>query len=501
MSQQNHDFTPDDLQFLSASDELLADPFSRAAVLWILAETPAARSLCERLTLTILAHFHDDLETATLEEIGLSLNALEAFHNQEVDGRLQAALAHRLVAAEVEPGGPYRDRNGIVEHDANMLLGRYVARVAKPLPKLALYVTAAESWIGQTINIDADPNDTPEVAAARRVRKKMRAHTAGRAASRDKNKKLIYNAALGEIEGLAPHLRQQAFAAINALSRVDKSAEVGLLPLMYAQSMRARPASMTDVLCRDLGIANIFCWVAYTIFDDFIDSEGVAATMPVAAYAQRAMLKKYMDITNSEEIYRLVSEVFNTMDEANSWELNHCRAEVNNGVVKLESLPQYSDLHFLYERSLGHALGPLLLQQRVDASRVGSLRRALCSYLIARQLNDDLHDWVEDLSAGRISVVVAQLLKDAGIRSGSVNVTSLLPTLQKVFWQTTAPAMCQLTLNYCQDARNQLNRMVSVRQQSPILGLIQHLEEGIHHSQRLRTNGDQFLRSWSQTLE
>lgn len=58
-------------------------------------------------------------------------------------------------------------------------------------------------------------------------------------------------------------------------------------------------------------------------------------------------------------------------------------------------------------------------------------------YCAARQLNDDIHDWQDDLRHGKITYVVAKLFDLAQILPGeSYKIEPLIKTLQKVFWET-----------------------------------------------------------------
>lgn len=478
------------LHALETDHQLLHSVEQRAIVLWVLAASAPARRLCERLAEAIVADLrhrperYDDLYT-----FALSLNAVYAFDQQLIAGDIQAMLAARLVGAEVMPGGPYAGSDGTVRDDANMQIAYLAATVAHPLPNLAMYYEQMQRWY--QVNIQGIPTTDQYIKQAYVVRKSSAEQEDS--SSTDKNKQYVYASANKAVVQAAPSLRPRVLSAIASLSTVDKSSEVALLPLMYAQSLQTRPLAMTDTLCCNLGVANIFCWVAYTIFDDFIDAEGIAATMPVAAYAQRTMLEMYMSLSQNADAASLIRDVFNTMDEANSWELNHCRATVDKGQLTITSIPDYGNLRFLYERSLGHALGPLLLQQITDSAHVDLLRQAFCHYLIARQLNDDLHDWAEDLATGQLSYVVISVLRDAGIGIGKHSLDDIMPGLRKVFWQQSVDILTGQILDYCGRARVTLEEVAPLRQNAAILMLVQRLEDSVARSLQIRDNGQQFI--------
>lgn len=495
---RNTQHSEDDyLAKLGTNSEIFNDASVQARLLWVLAKVQIARPLCQRLVASIQKEIHVGFHEVDLGVLSLCLNALHAYDVRLIDGATQAQLIERLVASEVQPGGPYRNIDGNVHSFTNVQICLLIASIAKPLPGLKRFEPAAQQWLAKHIEGKALESEPPLVVLAKKARDVHISESESDFSPRDKNKEYLYNAAMAEVTTLrTPYLQPQVLKAIQSLKKVDKTAEVALLPLMYVQSLQTRPAFMTDALCRELGIANIFCWVAYTIFDDFIDAEGIAATMPVAAYAQRTMLHKYMDIMETEQAYQLISCTFTTMDEANSWELNHCRATITDGFITIESIPDFDNLQFLYRRSLGHALGPLLLQSRDDPARVPAVKQAFCDYLIARQLNDDLHDWATDLEDGHISPVVTCVLNDAGIGAGTYELAKIMPSLRRAFWEVTAETVSKITLRHCRLARQGMNQGASLRPGAPILQLITRLEGAIARSVHTKKDGEDFMRNW-----
>jgi hypothetical protein len=76
----------------------------------------------------------------------------------------------------------------------------------------------------------------------------------------------------------------------------DKDAQIILLPYFFKKSLGSFASSVTDECISNLGAANMFGWMAYTIYDDFLDGEGSVALLPVANICLR----------ESDEIFRLI---------------------------------------------------------------------------------------------------------------------------------------------------------------------------------------------------
>jgi len=154
----------------------------------------------------------------------------------------------------------------------------------------------------------------------------------------------------------------------------------------------------------DIAAAALYGWIAFMIYDRFLDREGDdPALLPVANLAQREMNRFFLG-----RLPGLAEQVFDRMDRANAWEAAHCRCRPDAPLADL-SLPDYGDCRTLADRSLGHAL-PVLAALSEDTPESAAVLEFFEHYLIARQLNDDAHDWQADLDHGQINAVAVPLL-------------------------------------------------------------------------------------------
>lgn len=251
-----------------------------------------------------------------------------------------------------------------------------------------------------------------------------------------------------------------------------------------------RPSQLNDLV-----LASLCGWVAYTIYDDFLDDEGQPRQLPLANIAMRSSLQAfYRAVPNSQ---KLVNDVFDKIDSANMWELKNCRFAVSSEHIVITKLPNYGDLHKLAERSYGHILPPLLLLQ-ADGHDLGDkdfklIQKVLEHYLIAKQLNDDLHDWQEDLEHGHCSYVVAILLKEPAIRPGQYKTSELIDRLKKYFWQDTLITISQEVKRQLADAQVALDAQQVLNKQNVLNDLIQKSLHSIETTLQEQAEAQEFL--------
>ncbi len=275
----------------------------------------------------------------------------------------------------------------------------------------------------------------------------------------DKNEDLLKNMARTarlEADALPVPLRQSALSLLEKMEEDDAGGEIRLLPYFFNQSL-ARPLTGTALL-EHLGLATLYGWIAYSVYDDFLDNEGDPCDLSAANSAQRHSLKHFREaLPKNTDFQDFVAKTFDKIDGANSWELANCHVPVTKTAITLAELPKYPNSLGLSDRSAGHALGPLgvLAAAGINPTdpRAVQLNLAICQYLAARQLNDDLHDWEADLKAGIITYVVADALRGLSIGPGKYALARLLPKAQKQVWYKTVLDICEAIGEHTSQAR------------------------------------------------
>lgn len=465
-------------------------------------------------------------------EVYSALNALWGYDPTRVEGEWLACAVQRLVRSEVVVGGPYRtEDNGEVATAANLQIAIFAKQVAEPLPNMlsfaldiiadghfqdarlsslgVLYLLSGVCddqgllepafasvgvqheglWDGEPVVRGVSVRDSSRLVTTALIAGMLcgRLHDPAKAASElfTEKRQIVVEAASSIFDNQPEPLRSSALAVVRRIREADSNFEITLLPQFFADALET-PRHLSDQYCVDLGVANLCTWVAYTIYDDFIDDEGVPAELPVANVAMRVSLRCFrLVLPDNEKYQQYVTDVYAGMDAANAWEVDNCRFAVRDGMIVVAKLPCYGRGAVLAERAFAHALTPmaiLALDLLNDPKGILHIESAFKNYLIARQLNDDVRDWEDDIKAGQISYVVCAIFRDMRIGRGTYDLSILLPAMRRCFWRVTAKKMCKHMLRYVALSRRHFAQSQLLRTSNDIYTLLDALESSARHS-------------------
>jgi hypothetical protein len=192
------------------------------------------------------------------------------------------------------------------------------------------------------------------------------------------------------------------------------------------------------------------------------------------------------------------------MELALGWEEYVCRKRfVNNDgdsvniLIKME-MPDYGTYNVIAEKSIGHALGPLLVLGHCGAAtedaEVVALENMFKHYLIARQLHDDAHDWLDDLKRGQINLAGALTIKLAKTEK-AVSEKISAGDLQKIFWERAIDEISRKILEHTDCARKKIPAGHSV-----LNHLLEPLEASARKSITERDSVLQFIRVYQSSV-
>ena len=300
---------------------------------------------------------------------------------------------------------------------------------------------------------------------------------------------------------LRPELHRDALNFTTSLAKTSGNAGIVTLAEAFNESLVQPLTKAQEPLLVQLGLANLYGWTAYTIYDDCLDDEGQPGLLPIASTALRYCLEAFdAALPNDRPFKTLVRQTFDMIDGANAWELAHCRFEHQGDQLIIGALPNYGDLAGLAERSCGHSLTPLavLRAQGVKAnSRLfRGVHQALIHYLAARQLNDDAHDWQTDLRNGHATYVVSCLLTDAGTKPGRYSWNKLLPPLQKQFWHDTLPRICQDISRQTALSRRSLDDLPGLKHPNALTKLLDGIDASVGETLATQNRTWRFLKHY-----
>lgn len=305
-----------------------------------------------------------------------------------------------------------------------------------------------------------------------------------------------------QCSGLPKELRTGLLVSLDKLAHGSNGAEIIGMAKRFNDSLAEPLSPLPESLVISAGLANLYGWLAYTIYDDFLDEEGRPALLPVANAAMRRSLDGFMDLLPSRPAFRtLVTRTFDAIDGANAWEQADCRLKrTAAGRLKVGAIPEYGDLSKLAERSLGHCLAPLavLAAKGLEPGDAPwrKIMLAMRHYLIVRQLNDDAHDWPEDLVNGHITAVVELIMSDMKLRPGTYDASKLAQKARPVFWRSSLPKIHKLTGRHAYLSRRAFADSGLMRQDSGMDGLLDGLTASMDEALAMSGGADDFLRRW-----
>lgn len=406
--------------------------------------------------MTLTAH---QIDNESLYDICTTLATLVLTDKYKIDGSLLALLIKRLIAAEVQPGGPYRNKAGKVDVATNLAIGYLFLCLKKPLPAVIKFI-----------------NETPEAdKQSLPLYKQYLAIQANRTAPSHEAEG-IYTTAETTLGKLALPVRESALTFLARVKRADKHYEIALLASRFYQSLQKPLHAQYNAT---LGEANIYCWIAYTIYDHLIDDEAVTKYLPVANIAMRLSIERYASIfPPNHPFVKTIQKTFTEMDNANAWELAHCRFTASESHLLIGKIPAYRQYLILARRSFGHALGPFALASLSGGrpSQLKDVQKGLSHYLILRQLNDDMHDWRKDMRNGHISPVVALLIRQASLEPGAYSLEMLAETLTPLFWDKTVNTMNKIIHKHTEMARQHLEQSRLLKDKADFFHFITRLD-------------------------
>jgi hypothetical protein len=295
---------------------------------------------------------------------------------------------------------------------------------------------------------------------------------------------------------LHTNLQKEAAVRLRKTLLGDKDGSIVLLPYFFAASLGKNGAEISEETIISLGLANLYGWIAYTIYDDFLDEEGDPKLLSLANVCLRELTGIFLKFAQkNERLEEIFTQIMDKLDSANAWEIANCRTK------HTRVIPEYGNFARLAERSLGHALGPLAilcsLGYKNKSSEMKHAKKFFENYLIARQLNDDAHDWEEDIHMGHINAVCAKLIRHLGKKTLPENFTEEeILSMRNIFWNETIDDIAEQIFDFGKSARKALRKMESVQDASLFEKLLRPIENSAKQALKEKAQTLTFLKSY-----
>ena len=259
---------------------------------------------------------------------------------------------------------------------------------------------------------------------------------------------------------------QIADKRIKFLSKIPEKnckKSITLLPYVFYKSLGKNGKKISKKLIVQCGLANLYGWIAYTIYDDFLDGEGDKKMLSLANVCLRELALIHSSILPKTDFADVFNKTMDEIDVANYWEVVNCYDD--------KKLPNYNDYSQLAKKSLGHALGPVAILYSLgfdkNSSEIKNIWSFFKHYLIARQLNDDAHDWEDDLKKGFINPVAVEIFKK----------TSDKNDFKEIFWKEVLIEVSNIILENIDKARKNVIKIKLIEKPELILSVLENPEQ------------------------
>lgn len=189
-----------------------------------------------------------------------------------------------------------------------------------------------------------------------------------------------------------------------------------------------KETSINDTFDIQIGLITILGWISYTIFDHVIDNEkDMAKHIPLAEHCNRLLHKHLNTLTTTPEQTVMISKLLNLIESAHYTE---CQSFVPP----------------CWHKSAGHMIGPLLIIMKQGygpaSPRYKATKKFFITFLSAKQISDDLHDWENDWVNGRHTEVTEHIRRCA-------HTPTTLTQLRKIFAEKTLSFFSQQIIDHC----------------------------------------------------
>lgn len=239
----------------------------------------------------------------------LSLSSLKELPASELN-----QLITSLIEAERQPGGPYLLTDDVSENvRLNFHIYKLFSQTGKELPKTLEYIKLFHQQFTANISSESESASPPNSPAPQDT------HSF-------ENKK-VYQKALEILDKhLSPELHQHIQPTLKAIYLLDRNGEISRLAEHYRLSISTTAHQSKAISKNDpdiqFGLANMFTWLAYSLYDHSLDESANPLDITAANILQRLAVSTYRNAGIAEE---KINRAFTEVDTALSQEHLYCR--------------------------------------------------------------------------------------------------------------------------------------------------------------------------------
>lgn len=454
---------------------------------------------------------HNQITNDLLEFI----SSMESGKN--VGGIKLARTIKRLTEMEIDEGGPYsfEPKQGANDIGLNLAIACFLALQDIRLPKLDAFLEKKISNAVEPFDSAIDDKTVRDLIGKYRtlIENVGKEESAERPITYDENEQRIMSMIRKKLDdrfsNFSPELRERAKLAVEKTIRGNRDKQMSLMAYYTKASLGKSGETIPDELVADIGLANIFFWAAFIIYDDFWDRDEAAdpRLLPIANIFARHYIDFFIALPEDKEFRPFFHDLMDKLDGSNAWEIENCRTKVEGNTFYIPAnLPNFGDYENKYRPASGHILSSVAILtqfgKELKTEDWGNIISYFKHYLIAMQLNDDAHDWEEDLQRGHLSTVVTLLLDDLkknGWAKQTIDLNADLPEIKKIFWFTTMPQYVKIVLTQTDASLKALRAISIIEDRAPLERIITTTENVARQAERESTDSEALLKEYAGT--
>ncbi len=387
-----------------------------------------------------------------------------------------------LLTLEAKEGGPYTTgTEGEIDFGMNLAIALFLSAHEITLPNLSAYIDDCLNKNRATSECVSDEELAADIQEYRRHapirsesligshKSQLLAEPMHAIADSHEERLFqnIYHTAHNYFAHTNPEFNRGANFMIRRVLNGSLGKQIALMSLYVRDALAERGEKVVDEFVIQLGVANTFFWAASLVYDDFWDEDEGAnpALLPVANAFMRQYVDRFSTLLPEKGLREYFHSLMGQLENANAWEIENCRTKVEGELLAIPvKLPEYGDYRMKFYPASGHCLGPVAVmlscEYEIESKETQALIGYMREYLIAMQLNDDAHDWKEDLERGHLSTAVVELLSAWKIQhpeSNEINLVDDMPELEELFWFTVLEPLCEKILAHSARSRGNLS--------------------------------------------
>jgi hypothetical protein len=434
---------------------------------------------------------------------------------ESVGGIKLARTIKHLTEMEVDEGGPYsfEPKQGANDVGLNLAIACFLALQDIRLPKLDAFLENKIPNASEPFDSVVDDKTVRDLIGKYRtlIGNVDKEEAVERPITYDENEQRIMTMIRKKLDdrfaNFSPGLRERARSAVEKTIRGNRDKQMSLMAYYTKVSLGKSGETISDELVADIGLANIFFWAAFIIYDDFWDRDEAAdpRLLPIANIFARHYIDFFIALPDDKEFRPFFHDLMDKLDGSNAWEIENCRTKVEGNIFYIPAnLPDFGDYENKYRPASGHILSSVAILtqfgKELKTEDWGNIVSYFKHYLIAMQLNDDAHDWEEDLQRGHLSTVVTLLLNDlkkSGWKKETIDLSTDLPEIKKTFWFVTMPQYVKKALSQTEASRKALRSISIIEDTEPLERIITTTENVARQAERESADSEALLKEYT----